>query len=91
MTRFFLTLLALLTGLVAQDSPAQARVGGLSQTEIGAVHTAGAVANVSARGHSVAAPAPRGERVPGVQPLPRRPGNPVFVPSVQLGVDRARE
>src|ERR1700751_1308187 len=50
-TRLLLTLLALLTGLAAQLSPAQARVGAGVNTEIGA--TAGCAApqrrNVSAR------------------------------------------
>ncbi|MDE2596415.1 MAG: hypothetical protein KGL44_06000 [Sphingomonadales bacterium] len=92
MNRFILTLLALLTGLAAQIAPAEARMSGLSTTEIGAVEEArgisrGSAGQSSAVEGSAAIPLPRERDV--FRPRPVRPK--VFIPSVQFGVDRALE
>ncbi len=91
MNRFLLALLALLTGLAAQVAPAQARMMGTGEAEIGAVEVArgGAKAVASQVGISeVTVPATQHrERDPRVRPI--RP--PIYIPSVQIGVDRALE
>ena len=90
-TRLVLTLLALLTGLAAQLSPAQARICAGVDTEIGDV-----VGMTVARRHStavalarpaIARHAPYKQAVPGFVPTAPAPA----MPGVLQGIDRARE
>jgi hypothetical protein len=91
MTRFLLTLLALLTGLAAQVSPAQARVCGLGDVEIGAVEGSGSSARVAVQSSQVSGPVARiGQRGRSLS-CSRTPRKPVYIPSVQLRIDRAHE
>jgi hypothetical protein len=88
MNRFFLTFLALLTGLAAQVSPAQAARGGAGETQVGAVQNVrGAVrvaqqVAVSVTEESIAYAALLGPAAPF-----RRIA--IVVPSVRIGIDRA--
>lgn len=88
MTRFLLTLLALLTGFAAHSVPAQARVGGASGAEVAAQLAESGTREVLAR--QIAS---RPEAVidwpvnPRLNMLPMA----VFTPTVLHGVDRARE
>ena len=90
MNRLFLTLLALLTGLVTQAAPAQAALCTAGETEIGAVDASGSSRLVAA----VAA----GEATVGVaEPCPDAGSFPVLaqgappVAAVLIGIDRSRE
>jgi hypothetical protein len=89
--RLLLTLLALMTGLAAQLSPAQARVGAGSDTEIGEV--AGAVAS-QGRHSAIALVCPPLQRL-GWRPRTVRSLEPTrtgaVLPAVLQGIDRARE
>lgn len=91
MIRFVLTLLAFVTGLSAIGPTAEARVCGLGSAEIGAVETIASGDRVAARTQGPSAPKARREialRQPGCAHSGRRP---VYIPTVQLGPDRARE
>lgn len=91
MTRIMLAFLALLTGLVATGAPAAQRACPLNGTEVGA-------AAIPSRGE-------RTEQRQGVaarsdQPVwaeqrdecgQTRVRKPVYIPTIQLGIDRARE
>lgn len=93
MTRFLLTLLALLTGLAAQGTPAHARMSGVNDTEIGAVECArGGVRTVAGQASAIDAPVTQRERrdreAARVRPAAR---SRVYIPSVQFGADRAFE
>jgi hypothetical protein len=89
MTRLLLTLLAVLTGLIAQVSPANARLSGASPAEVAVEMQA-----VRATAHAAAAPSGRPENVV------RRFAEPAsrislkitapYAP-VMIGIDRARE
>lgn len=91
MNRAFLALLALLTGLVAQVAPVQARIVGVGETEINSV--AGARAGqhqtttrpAAARPQVVRQDRQREQSRPAVRRVP------VYIPSVLLGVDRTLE
>ena len=92
MRRIFLAFLALL-GLAAQIAPVQARVCGMGATEIGiAAPQRGASRALSARTAIAAQSAIRVEprldgcnrAIPGKRPQ-------VYVPTVQMGIDRAHE
>ena len=92
MNRFFLTLLALLTGLTVQGTPAHARLAGVADTEIGTVEGGRAavrapVGQVSA----IDAPVTRQERKQRDATRIRAPRARVYIPAVQYGVDRAHE
>lgn len=91
MNRILLAILALLTGLAAQVSPVQARMGGGSETEIGAVEGVRSASRSTAPTQSISAPAVRQERreqeATRVRPMRSR----VFIPSVLFGPDRALE
>jgi hypothetical protein len=90
-TRLVLTLLALLTGLAAQLSPAQARICAGVDTEIGEV--AGAqVAQRRCTATTLTCPpierlAPHEQAAPGFMPVTLAPTK----PGVLQGIDRARE
>ncbi len=92
MNRILLALLALLTGMMTQVTPAQARMGGGSDTEIGAVESVrGAARPAAAATQAIAAPLARQERrdreATRVRPVRAR----IFIPSVLFGPDRALE
>lgn len=88
MNRFLLTLLALMTGLVAQAAPAQAAVRG--QTEIGSVQAVQVAVRLA---RQVAVRAAQGSiayesGLTDAAPLPRLDA---ASPSVRIGIDRARQ
>ena len=92
MTRFLLTLLALLTGLVATGGVAEARIGGAAGTEIGAVEGERPGARSQA-GQPCVTETPTTQRDPrerdGGKAQPSRPK--VYIPTVQFQIDRAFE
>ena len=90
MNRLLLAILALLTGLVTQVAPAQARLGAPGATEIGSVEQV-RVSKPSAVTIAAAdAPAMRQGRRETQRPRPvARPT--VVVPTVLFGADRAFE
>ncbi|HVR91695.1 MAG TPA: hypothetical protein VHG29_11465 [Novosphingobium sp.] len=91
MNRFILALLALLTGLAAQVSPAQARMCGVSEAEVGSIEcTRSSPRATSSQGTSTEATA-RQDRPSREQPRIRPSAPRVFIPSVQFGADRAFE
>ena len=92
MNRFLLALLALMAGLVTQVSPAQARLCGASDTEIGAVESVrGGVRSAPCQSTSTDAPVTRQERRER-EASRARPARPrVYIPSVLFGPDRAYE
>jgi hypothetical protein len=90
MTRLLLTLLALLTGLTVQNVPAQARICGASESEIGAIESSPGSEKVAAQERGATAPRARRE-VQGRRSCMRVRPQPVYIPTVQLGIDRARE
>ena len=90
MTRFFLTLLALLTGLVAQVSPAQTIMRG-GESEIGATFGAARTEHrVAPSAHLAQAPAsnqPDDHRCTILMRVPQHD----CPPSTYIGVDRSLE
>jgi hypothetical protein len=92
MNRLFLALLALLTGLAAQVTPAQARMSSGGEIELGSYEQVRS--NKPATGATAAAETPairqeRREREAQRQRSVMRPR--VFIPSVLFGADRAFE
>ena len=92
MNRILLALLALLTGMMTQVTPAQARMGGGSDTEIGAVESVrGAARPAAPATQAIAAPLARQEKrdreATRIRPARAR----IFIPSVLFGPDRALE
>lgn len=91
MIRLLLALLVLLSGLVTQVSPAQARMGGTSDTEIGTVEGVRSAARSALPAQSIAAPVARQERreqeAARAKPVRVR----IYIPSVLFGPDRAFE
>lgn len=92
MTRILLAFLALL-GLVAQAAPAEARVCAAGVAQVGMVAPARGVARALAS-HTVAAAQPGPGAAPQFDGCSRsvpakRPE--VYVPTVQMGIDRAHE
>lgn len=90
MTRLLLTLLALLTGLAAQLSPAQAAVGGAREVEIGALQDAQDVGRLAAGIAAQAVPTAshaQANDAPRLVPAYAAPA----VATVLQGIDRARE
>ena len=89
MTRLLLTLLALLTGLVAQIAPVQARIGGAAGAEV-AVQLPSDSQRAPIVSQTASRPVSRDlwELAPGQRFTPQR-----TVPSatVLTGIDRARE
>jgi hypothetical protein len=92
MNRIFLAILALFAGLAAEASPVFARMAGSGDTEIGATENGRGAARPSAiQASPIEAPAARQERRDR-EAMRVRPARPrIFIPSVQLGVDRALE
>lgn len=91
MNRLLLALLALLTGLAAQVSPAQARMSGASDTEIGTVEGLRNTARPALPAQSIAAPVVRQERREQEASRSRPVRVRVYIPSVLFGPDRAIE
>ena len=91
MNRLLLTFLALLAGLLAQGAPAQARAIAAGTSQIGALEAplaqSGAVAQVQVSGHLAAR-----HEVQDASGLSGRLAPPaIHIPTVQIGIDRARE
>ncbi len=87
MTRFLLTLLALLTGLAAQTAPAEARVSGVAAV---AAELAGGGERQVAAARLADRPAvgqQRRARAAALRSLPTS----VVIPALFVGIDRARE
>lgn len=91
MNRLLLALLALLTGLAAQVSPAHARMSGASDTEIGTVEGLRSTARPALPAQSIAAPVVRQERREQEAARSRPVRVRVYIPSVLFGPDRAIE
>jgi hypothetical protein len=91
MTRLLLTLLALLTGLVAHTAPAQARMCLGSKAEVGAVEAPRSGTRVVVRDASIGAPAAQRETGDCSRECAWPPEQIVYLPTVHLGVDRALE
>ncbi len=90
-TRLFLTLLAVLTGLAAQVAPAQARVSTGGVAEMGVVETARSGTHAVA--HKLVARLPLSLRVwqSQLETSPIAMRQQALVPSVRIGIDRTRE
>jgi hypothetical protein len=91
MNRFILALVALLTGLAAQATPASARMCGVSETEIGAVDCTRGSPKAAASPSSTTPSGARTDRPVREQPRFRPGSSRVYIPSVQFGADRAFE
>lgn len=91
MNRFLLTMLALLTGLVAQVSPAQAALRSAGEAEVGSVQTVRSAVRLA---RQVAVRAAGESSVPALAerhdaaPLPRFG---LAHNAVRIGIDRARQ
>lgn len=91
MNRFVLTLLALMTGLVAQVSPAQAAVRGAGEAQVGSVQLARS-AVLLARQVTIRAVRESGfESDVGLTEAAPLPCFRIATASVRIGADRARE
>lgn len=85
-------MLALLTGLVTQVSPAQARMSPPGAAEIGALETLGVTKPSAGQVAAADIPAARQERRDREAQRPRPIVRPrIFIPSVLFGPDRAFE
>lgn len=90
MKRYVLALLALL-GLVAQAAPVQARVCGLGTAQVVVVDRSQGRA-LAAQSVASEAPVAQGEKAVRDCAAPRADRKkPVYIPTVQLKADRARE
>ena len=89
MTRLLLTLLALLTGLVAQTAPAQARVGGAAGAEV-TIQLPGSSKRTAIVSHAASRPSAskKWTAQPSVVFVPQLA---FLTPTVLTGIDRARE
>jgi hypothetical protein len=91
MNRLLLAMLALLTGLVTQVAPAQARMGS-GETEIGSIEQVRASKPAAGATQSATQPTTRQERRERDAQRPRTIARSrVFIPSVLFGADRAYE
>lgn len=92
MIRLFLTLLALLTGLTEVSAPAHARMSGVGETEIGALQGArSGIRSAAGQAGTLDAPAVRRDRRTREAMRTRPARARVYIPSVQIGIDRAAE
>jgi len=90
MTRFLLTLLALLTGLTSVSVPVSARVCGASGSEIGALEAPVGAVRVAIQGQQTSGPKARQSM--GLERSCRSPARlTIYLPTVRPGVDRALE
>jgi hypothetical protein len=93
MNRIILALLALFAGLVTEVAPAQARMSGMNEAEIGAVeYVRSGIRQIAEQVAGVrAAPVQRSKGVAGDKGIRPQPRPPVYIPAVQFGADRAYE
>ena len=92
MNRLLLALLALLTGLATQVNPAQARMNGVGEIELGSyeqIRSSKPVTGTTATAETPAIRQERREREAQRQRSVMRPR--VFIPAVLFGADRAYE
>jgi len=90
MIRFLLTLLAFVTGLAALPGPAEARVGPIAGSEVGAVAAVAETA-VAHMAQGPVARTPVYRRVLIIAPLYLSAPSGVRAATVRTGIDRARE
>ncbi|MGE3692882.1 MAG: hypothetical protein AB7F98_16020 [Novosphingobium sp.] len=91
MNRLFLAFMALLAGLLAQGGPAQARDCAAGASQVGAVQAPFAQIRVAVKEQAANGPKARRE-VPVKDHNCGKPPKPtVYLPTVQLGSDRAHE
>ena len=91
MNRLLIAMLALLTGLVTQVVPAQARMGS-GETEIGSIEQVRSGKPMAGSTQAAEQPTTRQERREREAQRPRTIPRPrVFIPSVLFGADRAYE
>lgn len=91
MNRFLLTMLALLTGLVAQVSPAQAALQAGGEAEVGSVQTVRSAVRLTRQGPVRVSGKTEGATLAerhSVQPLPRLV---IGTIAVRIGIDRAHQ
>ena len=92
MKRILLALLAIMTGLVAQAGPVQARMNGSADTEIGVADgTRGSARPSQTQSQTLDPPAVPKERRERQATRIRPPRGGVYIPSVLYGPDRALE
>lgn len=92
MKRILLAFLALMTGLVAQAGPVQARMNGAADTEIGVSDgMRGTVRPSPVQTQAVDAPATQKERRERQSTRIRPTRGQAYIPSVLFGPDRALE
>ncbi|MCZ8171188.1 MAG: hypothetical protein ACK442_12920 [Novosphingobium sp.] len=92
MNRILLALLALMTGLIAQAGPVQARMSGTADTEIGVADASrGTARPAPVQTQSIDAPAAQKERRERQSMRVRPSKGRVYIPSVLFGADRAYE
>jgi hypothetical protein len=92
MIRILLAMLALMTGLIAQAGPVQARISGAPETEIGATEgKAGAAKPAPTQTQAVDAPVVQKERREREAQRTRPSRGRIYIPSVLYGIDRAYE
>ena len=92
MNRFLIAMLALLTGLVTQVAPAQARLAGGGETEIGSIEQIRSAKPAAGPIAAADQSATRQDRREREAQRPRAVLRPrVFVPTVLYGADRAYE
>ena len=92
MKRILLALLALMTGLIAQAGPVQARINGNAETEIGmSENVRGGIHAAAAQTQAIAGPVTQKDRRQRQAARIRPNRGEVFIPSVLFGPDRALE
>lgn len=91
MTRFLLTLLALITGFTVSDGPAHAQLCGPGDTQIGAVEAAPGAEQLAALAVAALQPSAHRPAATGLRSCAVPQRRQVLVPTVMLGADRARE
>lgn len=92
MKRILLAFLALMTGLVAQAGPVQARMNGGAETEIGVPDGSRGTARPSqSQVQAIDAPATQKERRERQATRVRPSRGRIYIPSVLFGPDRALE
>lgn len=91
MTRLLLTLLALFTGLVASGASAEVRVCAINEAASGVLGDSAGEERIAAHDQGVSAPRAR-RLLPGQRAACAwSQGRKVYLPTVQLGPDRAHE
>ena len=91
MNRLLLTFLALLAGLLAQGGPATARECRTGASQVGALEVPLEQIRVAAKVQANSGPKARREVLVRESGCRKPPVTTVYLPTVQLGPDRARE